>query len=114
MGRFDIGAYLRIVRETAGLTHQQLCEIEDGNEICTIENLSYIENGKRHPNPHTLVMMLEKLGKNKVFGNCYPQTQEYEVIVLDKELTLMMSEFRYKEAEQILGKIEKNCMRDIY
>ena len=101
MGKFDIGLYLRCVRQTLGLTHQQACELTEWGEICTIENLSYIENGKRHPNPYTLSMLLERFEKKEVFGDCYIQTEEYEVLVLDKELNCAMARFQYDEAETI-------------
>ncbi len=106
MASFSIGLYLRCVRETLGLTHQQVCELTKWSEICTIENLSYIENGKRHPSQHTLFLLLERLGKKEVFGDCYLQTDEYEVLVLEKELSLALGGFRYGEAEEILKKIE--------
>ncbi len=106
MGLFDIGAYLRCTREAAGLTHPQVCDLPDGTQICTIENLSHIENGKRRPGPRTLALLLKKLGKEEVFGECYLQTSEYEVLMLDKELGIMYAEFRYSEAEKILEQIE--------
>ena len=98
MGLFDIGAYLRCTREAAGLTHPQVCDLPDGTQICTIENLS--------PGPRTLALLLKKLGKEEVFGECYLQTSEYEVLMLDKELGIMYAEFRYSEAEKILEQIE--------
>lgn len=106
MGLFDIGTYLRCAREAAGLTHPQVCDLPDGEQICTIENLSHIENGKRRPGPRTLALLLKRLGKEQVFGDCYLQTSEYEVLMLDKQLSLKYAQFQYNEAEKILEQIE--------
>ena len=60
MGKYNIGTYLQCARKAAGMTHVQACTLPDGEEICTIENLSRIENGKRRPHRNTLNKLLKK------------------------------------------------------
>lgn len=107
MGKYNIGTYLQCTRKAAGLTHPEACDLPNGEQICTIESLSRIENGKRRPHPYTLNCLLNRYGKQKIFGNSYLKTTEYEVLILDKQLNIMMAEFRYDDAKRILKQIEE-------
>lgn len=107
MGKYNIGTYLQCARQEAELTHTKACELPDGKQICTIESLSRIENGKRYPRLCTLGGLLKKYGKEQSFGNSYLKTADYGVLLLDKELNIAIAESRYLEAKEILEQIKE-------
>ncbi len=89
-------------RKTKGLTQEKLSE-----DICTPENLSAIESGKRAPSVRNYDKFMEKLGMDKDFYNSFISAEQFEIYELRRECSRLISYKKYKEAETVLEKMEK-------
>lgn len=87
-------------RKTKGFTQEKLSE-----DICTPENLSAIESGRRAPSIKHYDKIMEKLGMNKDFYNSFISAEQFEIHELRRECNRWIYLRKYKEAEQTLEKI---------
>lgn len=101
--RFEIDyEVLRRARMVRGLAQEKLCE-----DVCTQEELSRIETGKRKPRDKNMYELMERLNRKRERVNTIITTDEYEVLELKRKYCSKLHKFVYDEAEMILGKIEK-------
>lgn len=87
-------------RKKKGFTQEKLSE-----DICTPENLSAIESGKRAPSIKNYDKLMQKLGMDKDFYNSFISAEQFEIYELRRECNRLIYLRKYKEAEQILEKI---------
>lgn len=87
-------------RKTKGLTQEKLSE-----DICTPENLSAIESGKRVPSIKNYDKFMEKLGIDKDYYNSFISAEQFEIHELRRECSRLIHHKKYNEAEKILEKI---------
>jgi len=80
-------------------------ELSEG--ICTPENLSAIESGRRAPNLKNFGMLLEKLGIYKGYYNSFLSDENFEIQELRRECNRLMYCKQYEEAAPILEEIRK-------
>lgn len=88
-------------RKIKGLTQEKLSE-----NICTPENLSAIESGRRSPSIRHYDKLMEKLGMDKDFYNSFISAEQFEIYELRRECSRLIYLRKYEEAEVILKKIE--------
>lgn len=84
MANYRIGDIIRLTRAASGLTQEQLCE-----NICSIETLSRIENGKHKVKKETYYRLMEKM-------NRFPE-KNYAICV-DKDMQIMEERARFEGA----------------
>lgn len=89
-------------RKICGLTQEKLCE-----DICTPENLSAIESGKRAPSLRNYDKFMRKLGMDKDYYNSYISTQDFEYYELRRECKRCISLRKYEEAERVNQKMKE-------
>jgi len=87
-------------RKTKGFTQEKLSE-----DICTPENLSAIESGKRAPSIKHYDKIMEKLGMHKDFYNSFLSAELFEIHELRRECNRLIYLRKFMEAEKILEKI---------
>lgn len=95
-------------RKVKGMTQEKLSE-----NICTPENLSAIESGKRAPSIRNYDKFMEKLGMDKDFYNSFLSAEQFEIYELRRECNRLVQHRRFAEAEEVLDKIEKIINIDI-
>lgn len=89
-------------RKVRGLTQEKLCE-----DICTPENLSAIESGKRAPSLRNYDKFMRKLGMDKDYFNSFISTQDFEYYELRRECKRCISLRKYEEAELVNQKMKQ-------
>lgn len=97
-----IDEIIRRERKAQGLSQEELCE-----NICTPENLSAVENGKRAPTIKNYDKLVGKLGLSKDYYISILYTEIFEVQELRRECNRLTYLKKYEEAERVLNKIEK-------
>lgn len=85
-------------RKAKGLTQEMLSE-----NICTPENLSAIERGRRAPSIKHYDKFMEKLGMDKDFYNSLVSAEEFEMHELKRECNRLIYLRKYREAEHVVG-----------
>lgn len=84
MANYRIGDIIRLTRIASGLTQEQLCE-----NICSIETLSRMKNGKHKVKKDTYYKLMEKM-------NRFPE-KNYAICV-DKDMQIMEERARFEGA----------------
>ncbi len=88
-------------RVVKGMTQEKLSE-----DICTPENLSAIESGKRAPSIKHYDKIMDKLGMQKDFYNSFLSAERFEIHELRRECNRLIQQKKYDEAAEILAKME--------
>ncbi len=84
MANYRVGDIIRLTRLASGFTQEQLCE-----NICSIETMSRIENGKHKVKRETYRRLMEKM-------NRFPE-KNYAICV-DKDMEIMEERVRFEGA----------------
>jgi len=95
-------------RKVKGMTQEKLSE-----NICTPENLSAIESGKRAPSIRNYDKFMEKLGMDKDFYNSFLSAEQFEIYELRRECNRLVQYRKFAEAEEVLDRIEEIINVDI-
>lgn len=107
MGNFNIGQFVYLSRKAQGLTQEQVCESANGEKCCSTETLSRIECGKQRPNYQTMRKLMKRLGKENCFCNPCLKTDDYCVLVWNRELKRTITLNNFEKADKILQKLEE-------
>ncbi len=82
-------------------------------DICTPENLSAIESGRRAPSIRNYGKLMAKLGMDKDYYNSFISGEQFEVYELRRECSRLIQHREYKKAQNVLQKIEQIVDTDI-
>lgn len=102
MGVYQVGEVIKRTRESLGITQE---ELSDG--ICSVENLSRIENGKTTPNRANFEALMEKLGKTGKKYLPFVRGKDMETHLLQDKIAHLISNDRYVDIPPILEKVEQ-------
>lgn len=105
---FLLNEIIKKGRKAKGLSQEALSE-----GICTPENLSAIESGRRVPNIKNYGKLLEKLGLHKGYYNSYLSDEKFDIQELRRECNRLMYFKKYEEVEPFLKKIEETVDKSI-
>lgn len=107
--RFEVDHELiRRARLVRGIAQEKLCE-----NICTQEELSRIETGKRRPRDKNMYELMERLNRKRKRVETIITTDEYEVLELKRKYFSKLHKFEYEEAEKLLNEIEKRLNAEL-
>ncbi|MDO4295541.1 MAG: helix-turn-helix transcriptional regulator [bacterium] len=110
MGIYQIGELIRMSREQQGMTQEELCE-----NVCSVENLSRIENGRVQPNRNTFRELMKKLQKSGELYQPYIVGMDIESHMLKNEITQLLAVHKYREGLEVLKQLtEKLDMTNKY
>lgn len=73
MANYRVGEIIRLARQTSGMSQEELCE-----NICSVETLSRIENGKHRVKKETYRQLMERMGRitEKTYAVCVSKDME--------------------------------------
>lgn len=92
---------IRHDRKAMGISQEVLAE-----EICAPESLSRIESGRRSPSNRNLELLLKKLKRERERVNPVITTEQYEILMLEREFVKAMHNFEYETAKKVLDEME--------
>lgn len=99
---FLLNEIIKKGRKAKGLSQEALSE-----GICTPENLSAIESGRRAPNIKNYGKLLEKLKVHKGYYNSYLSDEKFDIQEYRRECNRLMYLKKYIDVEPYLKKIEE-------
>ena len=95
------GDIIKTLREQKGLTQSELA---DG--VCSQTTLSRAESGKQEMSFHVFSRLLEEMGENLQNYTLAMTTTEKEAIELGREITELLNQEQYADAEKLLDELE--------
>lgn len=105
---FLLNEIIKKGRKAKGLSQEALSE-----GICTPENLSAIESGRRAPNIKNYGKLLEKLNVYKGYYNSFLSDERFDAQEYRRECNKLMYFKKYDQVDPYLQKIEKVINTDI-
>lgn len=100
--RFELDYELiRRTRAAKGIPQEKLCE-----DICTQEELSRIENGKRKPRDKNFYQLMEQMNRKRRRVETILMTEDYDVLELKRQYFLRILRLEIDDARKLLGEIE--------
>lgn len=100
--RFELDYELiRRTRAAKRISQEKLCE-----DICTQEELSRIENGKRKPRDKNFYQLMEQMNRKRRRVETILMTEDYDVLELKREYFLHILRLEIDDARKLLGEIE--------
>lgn len=101
MGKYRLGHIIRMTRKSLLLTQEQLCE-----DICSVETLSRIENGKQNPSKDIYELLMGRMGRNRERALSLISISGYMILEKIKQFEDYMEIYEFKNAELILNEIK--------
>lgn len=101
--RFELDYELiRRTRAAKRIPQEKLCE-----NICTQEELSRIESGKRKPRDKNFYQLMEQMDRKRRRVETILMTEDYDVLELKREYFLRILRFEIDDARKLLNEIEE-------
>ena len=101
--RFELDYELiRRTRIARKISQEKLCE-----NICTQEEISRIEGGKRKPRDKKLHLMMERMNRRRRRFQSVVMTDDYEVLELKRQYFMKVMRFETNEARELVNRIEE-------
>jgi len=97
-----IGELIRVNRVSLGYNQEDLCF-----GICSLGNLSKIENGMQTPSRGTFDALMERMGLSSGVYPSFLSTSDKIAYELQHDFNEQFANEKYKEAEKTLTKLEK-------
>lgn len=109
LGVYGIGDVIKHTREYAGLTQEQLNDIQqNGKGKADPSTVSYIENGHRNPRKTTSDYCFQKLGLGQYQKEIAPLVgEDFELQELRWKLDYMLHKFQFDTVEELCKQIEE-------
>lgn len=109
LGVYGIGDVIKHTREYAGLTQEQLNDIQqNGKGKADPSTVSHIENGHRNPRKTTSDYCFQKLGLGQYQKEIAPLVgEDFELQELRWKLDYMLSAFQFDKAKELSKHIEQ-------
>ena len=103
----SIGDFIYNLRKDANMNQEQLCR-----GICSINNLSKIENDTIMANIYHLEAIMQRLGRyTDLYLTCFPSLEDFKEREIRDKINTLLALSKYDEAEELLGLLEntKSC-----
>lgn len=97
MSNYKVGDMIRLTRLAIGMTQEELSE-----NICSVQTLSAIENGKRKVKKRTYQQLMERMGRNGQKNYSVLSTDDFDLLDIMVEINNVIFRHEYKEAEKKL------------
>ena len=105
MAVYEIGNYIHDMRVERGYSQEELCF-----GICSVGNLSKIENGTRMPNRKTVEAFTQRLGCREVFLQ-YSSKEEMQQVEVCNQIVQKITNYEYEGLEELIDKFESTITK---
>ncbi len=105
MAVYEIGNYIHDMRVERGYSQEELCF-----GICSVGNLSKIENGTRMPNRKTVEALTQRLGCREVFLQ-YSSKEEMQQVKICSQIVQKISNYEYEGLEELIDRFERTITK---
>lgn len=106
MAVYEIGNYIHDMRVERGYSQEELCF-----GICSVGNLSKIENGTRMPNRKTVEAFTQRLGCREVFLQ-YSSKEEMRQVEVCSQIVHKITNYEYEGLEGLIDKFERTITKE--
>lgn len=107
MSNYKVGDMIKLTRLAIGMTQEELSD-----NICSVQTLSAIENGKRKVKKRTYQQLMERMGRNGEKNYSLLSTDDFDLLDIMVEINNFIFRHEYEEAEKRLdilkGKLDIN------
>lgn len=100
MAVYEIGNYIHDMRVERGYSQEELCF-----GICSVGNLSKIENGTRMPNRKTVEALTQRLGCREAFLQ-YSSKEEMQQVEICSQIVQKIANYEYEGLEELIDRFE--------
>ena len=105
MSDYRTGDMIRLTRQAAGMSQEALCE-----NICSVQTLSRIENGKVSVKKEVYRMLMERMGRGGEKMRSILETADFDALELWQELNQEIIRFDFDAAKEQLDRFK--CLPD--
>lgn len=106
MAVYEIGNYIHDKRVERGYSQEELCF-----GICSVGNLSKIENGIRMPNRKTVEAFTQRLGCKEAFLQ-YSSREEMQQVELCSQIVQKITNYEYEGLKELVDKFENTIAEE--
>lgn len=96
---------IRLTRQAIGMSQETLCE-----DICSVQTLSRIENGKTNVKKDIYRMLMERMGRNEEKINSILRVEDFDIWELFGEMNRKILRYDFDVAEKKMEHL-KNCLK---
>lgn len=97
MSNYNVGDMIRLTRQAIGMSQEELCD-----NICSVQTLSRIENGKVKVKKKVYQQLMEKMGRDGTKNYSVLSTENFDVLDMMVEVDNAIFRHDYLEAEKKL------------
>lgn len=103
MSNYNIGAIIRLTRLAMNLSQEKLCE-----NICSVQTLSRIENGRTSVKKTVYEQLMERMGRYGCKNFSVLSVDDYDMLEIMDEADVALAKHDYKKAEECLIILKDN------
>ena len=94
MSNYNVGDMIRLTREAVGMSQEELSD-----NICSVQTLSRIENGKVKVKERTYQQLMERMGRDGTKSYSVLSTRNFEAldIMVDVDNAIFQKDYEYAE-----------------
>lgn len=102
MANYRAGDMIRLTRQAAGMSQEELSE-----NICSVQTLSRIENGKVSVKKETYQQLMERMGRIGAKSYSTLETEDFEFLDKIAKLSTTIYRHEYETADKYLQQLKK-------
>lgn len=100
MGNYRLGTVIKLTRTIQKLSQEKL-----SGDICSVETLSRIENGKQKPSKEIYEKLMLRLGKEQEKSFLDLEVEDYKLLEQTNKIRDFLHYLNFKQAEQALNEL---------
>ncbi len=101
MSNYNVGDMIRLTRQAIGMSQEELAD-----NICSVQTLSRIENGKVKVKKKVYQQLMEKMGRNGTKNYSVLSTENFEVLDIMVQVDNALFRKEYAYAEEKLNRLK--------
>ena len=107
MSNYNVGDMIRLTRQAIGMSQEELCA-----DICSVQTLSRIENGKVAVKRGTYRLLMEKMGRNGSKSYFSLQENNFDMIDVIRKIDVLIWNREFEKAEEYLVQLKQVIRED--
>lgn len=102
MSNYNVGDIIRLTRQSIGMSQEELSD-----EICSVQTLSRIENGKVNVKRDTYQKLMERMGRNGQKNYSVLSLEEFDTLEMMRKTNNLVFRREYEQAELYLNNLKQ-------